>query len=406
MPRQNVLTLNAGSSSIKFALFSCSTAAQVEGILEGVIERVGESPFVRIKSSEGADLHHEVLPEGSTHEFCTTWLLGWLAVRNLRYDAVAHRVVHGGTRHTVPVRIDAQVLDSLEQLVALAPLHQPHNLAGIRAILKASPDIAQVACFDTAFHAAQPVAARRYALPLDFADRGVLAYGFHGLSYDYVSRHALVKERVRNVVLHLGSGSSACAMRNGESVASSMGFTALDGLVMGTRCGTLDPGVVLHLLREGRSLSEVEDVLYLKSGLKGLCGYADMRDVVRAMDAGAQVAAEAFVHFVQAAADHVTRLAGRMQGLDQLVFTAGIGENQPLVRQAICERLSWLGVSLDEEANNRTFEGVLSRQGSPVRVVVVPTNEERMLALHALDLLAPPTRCMKGVRVRCSQCVD
>ena len=314
-----------------------------------------------------------------------------------RLVGVGHRVVHGGTAFSAPVRVDRPTLAALQQLVSLAPLHQPHNLGPIDRLLTEQPALPQVACFDTAFHRTQPVVAEMFALPRQFYGEGIRRYGFHGLSYEFVATRlrdcAPQAFAGRTVVAHLGNGVSMCALHAGRSVASTMGFTALDGCPMGTRTGSLDPGVVLHLARErGMSLDAIEDLLYKRSGLLGLSGVShDMRALESSEAPGAALAIEYFVYRL---AREVGSLAVAMGGLDALVFTAGIGENSPRIRAAVCERLAWLGLTLDATAN--AGAQVAAGSGAAVRISAsdsrleawrVPTDEELVIARHTLDLL-------------------
>ena len=315
--------------------------------------------------------------------------LDWLRIP---VHCAGHRVVHGGDVFSAPTEINAAVLKKLEALVALAPLHQPHNLAGIRALQGVMPDIPQVACFDTAFHLRQPRVQQIYALPKEVTASGIRAYGFHGLSYEYIATQPELAAHARVVVAHLGNGASVCGMRDGESVASSMGFTALDGLPMGTRTGSLDPGVVLHLIRNGMSADEVETLLYKKSGLLGISGSSsDVRDLLHSSDPRA---AEAIDYFCEKAAQHIGRMTVALRGLDALVFTAGIGENAAPVRASICDRLAFLGLDLVAERNaddvgrKAPFERRISSDASRVAVYVIPTDEERVIARHAANLVA------------------
>jgi acetate kinase len=388
-----VLVLNAGSSSLKFQAFALD-AAGLGNELRGQIDGIGSDAKVNVRRGDGSVLLAEDLDEAAVPNanaalgWLAAWLDGQLAGRQVL--GVGHRVVHGGTRYAAPVRVDQEVLAALEALVPLAPLHQPPNLAPIRALLAARPDLPQVACFDTAFHRTQPIEAELFALPRHFYDEGVRRYGFHGLSYEYIARKlAEVAPDAavgRTVVAHLGSGVSMCAMHAGRSVATTMGFTALDGCPMGTRTGSLDPGVVLHLLRErGMSFDEVEALLYRQSGLLGLSGVSnDMRELQESPAPAAQLAVDYFVYRI---ARELGALASAMGGLDALVFTAGIGENSAEVRAAICHRAAWLGVDLDPEAN-AAGAARLSRTGSKVSAWRVPTNEELMIAEHTCRVLA------------------
>jgi len=388
-----ILTLNAGSSSLKFALFRRAG----DGLVlesKGGIEGIGVNPHLVIRDALGEILTERRWFSGAAgdHEDFLGGLLGWIDdhLDEKRLIGVGHRIVHGGATFAAPVLVEDSVLAALDLLCPLAPLHQPHHLAAIRAISAVRPSLPQVACFDTAFHHDQDPINTRFALPRALEARGVRRYGFHGLSYEYVSARLrdLAPETARGRVIaaHLGNGASLCGMIDGRSVDSSMGFTALDGLVMGTRCGTLDPGVVLYLLQQlGMSAAGIEDLLYRKSGLLGVSGISsDMRVLIASDD---PLAAEAIALFVHRVAREAGAVVGAMGGLDGVLFTAGIGENVPRVRRAICDRLAWLGVTLDEGLN-QAGEGLISAPDSRVAVWVIPTDEEAMIARHTDALLA------------------
>jgi acetate kinase len=386
---QSILVLNAGSSSLKFQVFSQS--AGLEPRLRGQIERIGSGPRFKAKDAQGQELAaRDLAPsEGRDHATCLAFLSAWLrekAAGKLSLSAVGHRVSHGGVEYKAPVRVDAAVLARLEQLIPLVPLHQPFNLAPIRRLLEVSPELPQVACFDTAFHTTQPELAKLFALPKDLYDSGVLRYGFHGLSYEYISRR--LREVApdiaggRVVAAHLGSGASMCALHAGKSVANTFGFSALEGLPMGTRSGSLDPGVVLFLARERRmTLEQIEDLLYKRSGLLGLSGISND---VRVLEAAHVPEAELALDFMAyRASRELGSLAAALSGLDGLVFTAGIGENSPDMRARICSRAAWLGIELDATANERGGPRISSSK-SRVPVWVIPTNEELMIAEHTV----------------------
>jgi acetate kinase len=394
MPGPSILVLNAGSSTLKFSVHEAATLARVAS---GQIDRGTRLEAIdaaRAPIAAAADFRRRSASE-------TDDLLDWLsgALPGLSVVAAGHRVVHGGAKFVRPVRVDASVLEAIEALTDLAPLHQPVNAAPIHALWRRDPALPQVACFDTAFHATQPAVSTRFALPRHLHDAGVRRYGFHGLSYEHVASRLpeLLGRRAGAgavVVAHLGSGASACAMREGRSVASTMGFTALDGLMMGTRCGALDPGAVLHLVeRLGGRIEAVSDLLYHRSGLLGVSTLsADMRVLRASPDPRARDAIELFC---ATAARAIGSLAVAIEGLDALVFTAGIGENDPATRAAICAPLAFLGVSLDARANDRARgEAPIHAPGSRVQVWVVPTDEERVIlrstARLALGLEAPP----------------
>jgi acetate kinase len=387
-----ILVLNAGSSSIKFSLFlehGESLQLQFGGQLEGLhIE-----PHYIAKDASGAILGERRWPSGEAlgHDGATAYLAGVLPEQlgEHRLAAVGHRVGHGGLDYTAPVRLTADVVATLSQLVPLAPLHQPHNLAPIRTLLANRPELPQVACFDTGFHRNQPAVAQAYALPPEITDRGVRRYGFHGLSYEYIAsalpRYDPTAAAGRTVVLHLGNGASMCALAGGKSVATTMGFTAIDGLPMGTRCGSLDPGVVLYLVDELKmDARAIENLLYKQSGLLGVSGVSsDMRDLLASAEPSAKFAVELFVYRI---GRELGSLAAALGGLDALVFTAGIGEHAALIRERICEHAAWLGVKLDPAAN-ADGNPRISTTDSRVSVWVIPTNEELMIATHTLRLL-------------------
>jgi acetate kinase len=389
-----ILVLNAGSSSIKFELFDVADGAPAAR-LSGQLEGIGAAPRLTARDAGGekrldrrwdgaADAPNN---HASGLETIIAWLDGELA--GARVIAVGHRVVHGGPELARPVLVDEAVMARLRALTPLAPLHQPHNLAGIEAAMDRFPGVPQVACFDTAFHRAHPWEADTFALPAEFYARGIRRYGFHGLSYEYIARQLAAEQPAlalgRVVVAHLGNGASLCAMRAGRSIDSTMGFTALDGLPMGTRCGQIDPGVLLHLIgTEGMSVEAVTKLLYGNSGLRGISGISqDVRDL-EASDR--PEAAQALSYFVWRVRREIGALAAVLDGLDALVFTAGIGENARALRARICEGLEFLGIELDP-ARNAANDGTLSRDGSPVAVLMRRTDEERMIAEHVLAVL-------------------
>jgi len=387
-----LLVLNSGSSSIKFALFSAER--EPARLLSGTISGLGTSPGFSAHDEDGRPLPAE-LPAGGatplTHETALARLLDWLASHGYgeRLLGAGHRVVHGGEHYAEPVRLDAVVLARLERLEPMAPLHQPHNLAAIRVLMKLQPTLSQVACFDTAFHSTLPANARHFALPRHITDGGVRRYGFHGLSYEHVARvlpsHIGERAEGRVAVAHLGNGASLCAMRGRKSIATTMGFTALDGLMMGTRSGAIDPGVLFYLMREkSMTAAEVEDLLYRRSGLLGVSGVSsDMRELLASSDPRAREAVELFCY---RAARELGSLAAALDGLDALVFTAGIGERAAPVRAMICEQSRWLGIELDPAAN-REHRAVISTPASRVTVCVIPTDEERVIARHTRNVL-------------------
>lgn len=383
----HVLTLNAGSSSIKFALFKAG--GDLEEVVRGQVEGLGAMP--RLSARAGAQvLADDALDPGraADHAAALGVILDLIAARfpGVRPVAIGHRIVHGGPDYCDPMLLDDAHIAALERLVPLAPLHQPHNLAGVAAARAAFPGALQVACFDTAFHRQHPWVADTYALPRRYYDEGIRRYGFHGLSYEFVSqelaRIAPHHAKGRCVITHLGNGASMCATMNGQSVASSMGFTALDGLPMGTRTGQLDPGVVLYLMAEKKmSAGEIETLLYKQSGLKGLSGLShDMRALEQAGTRESDQAIDYFVHRIRKELGGMTAL---LNGLDTLVFCGGIGENATRIRARVCQGFEWLGLELDE-TRNRDNARVVSSDRSRVRVFVVETNEELMIARHTV----------------------
>ena len=365
---ESILVLNAGSSSIKFSLFA-EHGGELQAQAHGQVEGLYTAAHFVAKDGSGKPLAEHRWPAGETlgHAGAMAHLLGWLPTAQApgaRLAAVGHRVVHGGTDFDAPVRVDAGVLHKLERYVPLAPLHQPHNLAPIRELLARAPQLPQVACFDTAMHRTNPPLAQMYALPPEFGDAGVRRYGFHGLSYEYIASVLPgidpVAARGRCVVLHLGNGASMCALQGGRSVASTMGFTTVDGLPMGTRCGAIDPGVILYLMDErGMDARAVEKLMYQQSGLLGVSGVSsDMRTLLASAEPRAALAIDLFVYRI---GRELGSLAAALGGLDAIVFTAGIGENRAEIRAAICANLEGLGIELDSALNASTRVGSCRR---------------------------------------------
>ncbi|MEM9781893.1 MAG: acetate/propionate family kinase [Pseudomonadota bacterium] len=387
-----ILTLNAGSSSIKFAVYE-NPGVEPRLTLAGQVERIGTEPRIVLRTEKG-EVITDGRPEGGAadHAAALTAILSAVddATRGGAIAAVGHRVVHGGPRYDRPVILDDAVIEELSAFSPFAPLHQPHNLAGVAAARAAFPGTPQVACFDTAFHRGHPWVNDVFALPRDFYDRGVRRYGFHGLSYDYISgrlaRLAPTLHAGRVVVAHLGNGASMCAMQGGRSVGSTMGFSALDGLPMGTRCGQLDPGVLLYLLQqEAMSVEAIVDLLYKRSGLLGLSGLSnDMRTLEAATT---REAAEAVDYFVFRIRRELGALAAVLGGLDAVVFTGGIGEHSATIRARVCEGMGWFGIELDRAAN-AAGETVISTSLGRVRVMVLPTDEEWVIARAAAAALS------------------
>lgn len=394
-----ILVINAGSSSVKFAAFSELSQALPTRLAHGAIDGIGDHPRLRVWGHDGNVIEDRAIilsaEPDCVHDDALKNLFDWLAghAGGRRLLAVGHRVVHGGASFDKPVRITPQVMTQLDQLVMLAPLHQPHNLAAIRAVNRQRPDVPQVACFDTAFHSAHAWVAQALALPQRISQLGVKRYGFHGLSYEYIASvlpdHLGPQADSRVVVAHLGSGASMCAMHARKSIDSTMGFTALDGLMMGTRCGSIDPGVVLHLIAQyGMTPQAVEHMLYHECGLLGVSGISGDMRVLQASDAAqARAAIDLYVHRIH---QEIGSLAASLGGLDALVFTAGIGEHSALIRERVCRAAAWLGVDFDAEANTRDAT-CISLPGSRVSAWVIPTNEELMIALHARSTLGPAT---------------
>lgn len=385
-----IAVLNAGSSSVKFALYD---AGSVQSLLfRGQVEGIGVSPHLHVTDPKGRNiLEQSWPPEGFDHRSATRVILEYsrALIGDATVRGVGHRIVHGGTEFAAPVRIDAAVRTALAKLCPLAPLHQPHNLAPIEAIADAAPHVAQVACFDTAFHRSQPSIAQLFGLPRKFTDEGVRRYGFHGLSYEFVADRlkqlapSLANGRI--IIAHLGNGASLCGLNEGRSVATTMGFTALDGLVMGTRCGSLDPGVLLYLMNEHKMRArDIEDLLYRKSGLAGVSGLSsDMRTLRASSEPGA---AEAIALFAYRIVREIGSLAAALGGLDGIVFTGGIGEHDSVLRSEVSAGCRWLGAELDE-ASNVDGRGMVSTRESGIAIWVVPTDEERMIARHTMALL-------------------
>jgi len=386
------LVLNAGSSSLKFCVYRRPEAASWGLEARGQIEGIGTSPRFTAKDGAGTTLATETLDATvrdvpAALDGLAAWLRG--RYRGARVLAVGHRVVHGGAKYAASVVVTSDVMADLKALVPLAPLHQPYNLAAIEAVAARLPGVPQVACFDTSFHRGQPVVAEMIPLPAEIRQKGVQRYGFHGLSYEYIASilpdvaPEIADGRV--IVAHLGSGASLCALKRRRSVDSTLGFTALDGLCMGTRPGSVDPGVILYLFQTlGLSAKEVETMLYKKSGLLAISGISnDMRDLIGSAEPSAVLAVDYFVYRV---AREIGALAAVLGGIDGLVFTAGIGENSAAIRERICRASAWLGIDLDPDANERKGTRI-SRSASRVSAWVVPTNEELMIARHTAVLL-------------------
>lgn len=396
-----ILVLNAGSSSLKFMLFVVEGDGGLRQRLSGNAEELTGAARFRAAGPDGASLGEHVWDAPPGHAGALAYLLDWLKgeMGAARLAGVGHRVVHGGLDYAAPIRVNPTILARLRGLIPLAPLHQPHNLLPIAQMLETRPDLPQVACFDTAFHRTAPEVAQAFALPEEITARGVRRYGFHGLSYEYIA--SILPEvdpaaaAGRTIVLHLGNGASMCALRAGKSQATTMGFTALDGLPMGTRCGAIDPGVVIYLEQAlGMSAQAVEDLLYKKSGMLGVSGVSsDMREILASDAPRAAFALELYAYRI---GRELGSLAAALGGLDAVVFTAGVGENAPRIRAAAAAHAAWLGLELDPEANaagrssdRGSDRGArrISAAGSRVAAWVAPTNEELMIARHALRVI-------------------
>lgn len=389
-----ILTLNAGSSSVKFSLFPAQRRpARNDLLCEGACNGVGHRIQFSAKDRRGASLISENLEKAVTHQDALAAILRWLQTRFPDYSlsAAGHRIVHGGNLYSSPVVIDDVVVTELRRLIPLAPLHQPHPIAAIEALSKLHPGLPQVGCFDTAFHHTQPAVASTFALPRRLTEEGIRRYGFHGLSYEYIA--SVLPEVIgskeaqgRIVVAHLGSGASLCALKARRSIATTMGLTALDGLPMSRRCGALDPGVILYLLSgKGLSADAISDLLYQSSGWLGVSGLSDDMKVL--LESDRPQAADAVELFVYRFSRELGSLAAALGGLDALVFTAGIGEHAAEIRRRVCQQAAWLGLELDEAANAAKGPRITT-EASKVSAWVIPTDEELMIARHTWRLIA------------------
>jgi acetate kinase len=389
--REPILVINAGSSSIKFSVFETTAERGLLAGAHGQVEGIGTSPHLDVADVQGKKLANEAVGAGD-HEAAIAAIHEWFAAHvgsEAGFSGIGHRIVHGGLVYSEPVLIDDRILSDLAALIPLAPLHQPHNIAAIRAVAAVAPKVPQVACFDTAFHRSQPTIAQEFALPRELTAKGVRRYGFHGLSYEYiVSALPDVAPECVNakiVVAHLGNGASMCAIDNGSSVATTMGFTAVDGLPMGTRTGTLDPGVILYLLQNERmDAKAIEQLIYQRSGLLGVSGISsDMRTLLASRAPAAKEAVDLFVYRI---GRELGSLAAALGGLNGLIFTGGIGEHAAEIRARVCEDSRWLGIILDEGANAKDGPRI-SNPKSLVSVWVVPTDENMMIGRHTRALL-------------------
>lgn len=388
-----VLVINAGSSSIKFALFNALNQSIGERLYHGLLEGIGVNPKLKIKNGEDATLADIELAVTAKHADGLMALLDWLNTNTQGIDiiGIGHRVLHGGKLYSTSQKITPEVMAYLEALIPLGPLHQPHNLNPIRVLTQLKPTVPQIAVFDTAYHRTQPEVAERFAIPKELHDEGVKRYGFHGISYAYIAEQLpeVLGEKAngRVVVCHLGNGASLCAIKERKSIATTMGFTPLDGLMMGTRCGLIDGGVIFYLLQQkGMSVDEVNKTLNHKSGLLGVSGISsDIRDLEASNSPDATEALELFVY---RAVREIGSMVAALGGLDAIIFTAGIGENAIKIRAAICEKLTWLGLDIDLDANNCRGKRIkFSTADSKIEAWVVPTNEEVMIAEDVLSIL-------------------
>ncbi len=390
-----IAVVNAGSSSLKFSLF-IEKKQGLELWLHGQVGGLYTHPrFEVFKKGNLTDSKTWPESEHFGHKEAIEFLFDWAAHGPLhtrhRAVAVGHRVVHGGMDFTEPVKVDEEVMGKLEKLIPLAPLHQPYNLAAIQAISEHRPDLLQAACFDTSFHRTMPAIAGEFALPREYSEKGVKRYGFHGLSYEYIStvlpRFDAGAARGRTIVAHLGNGASMCAMQGCKSIASTMGFSAVEGLPMGTRCGSIDPGVLIYLMdNHGLDARALDQLIYKKSGLLGVSGISsDMHELLSSPDPRASEAVDLFVYRI---VREMGSMAAALGGLDAIVFTGGIGEHAAEIRSRVCNDSGWLGIVLDEEANNKGGSRI-SRTGSPVSAWVIPTDEELMIARHTFSLMDP-----------------
>jgi acetate kinase len=386
-----ILVVNAGSSSIKFAIYPAESGQGGKAALfHGALDGIGHAAHLKVRDSKGKAVADLTLANPSDHEAALSALLKWIEAHSggLELAAVGHRVVHGGGEFGGPVRITPQVMQELAKFSPLAPLHQPHNLGGIAAFSKLHPALPQVACFDTSFHMTQPVVATTFALPRALTEKGVRRYGFHGISYEYIAGilpdHLGARADGKVIVAHLGNGASMCAMDKRRSVATTMGFSALDGLMMGTRSGAIDPGVLLYLLQQGMSHEALNNLLYKESGLLGVSGISeDMRDLLASADPRAAEAIELFVYRI---VRELGSLVAALGGLDALVFTAGIGEHAAEIRARVCRDVACFGVTLDEAANTKGGPRI-SGEGSAVSAWALPTDEEWIIARHTRALM-------------------
>lgn len=389
---EHFLVINAGSSSVKLSVFEAQENNLVRVINARAVRLFHEDAEITIYDENKkvlAEKHlADITIDSPNHKISIEFFLGWLSQQqNINLVAVGHRVVHGGPKYAKPVVISDEVNKDLNSYQPLAPLHQQHNMASVSAIKELYPNLLQIACFDTAFHQTMPEVAKRFALPDKYYDEGVRRYGFHGLSYEFIVECISNQRNIDNkkiIISHLGNGASMCAVANGKSIATTMSFTPLDGLVMGTRCGDLDPGVVLHLMTHySLSVEEIYSLLYKKSGLLGVSN--DTNNMRKLVKSNAQNSVKAVGLFCYQANRHIGTLVAELGGLDQLIFTAGIGENSSIIREKICWLAKWLGLELDSQANQEN-RSTISKQNSSVEISVIPTNEALMIAKHAMKI--------------------
>jgi len=387
-----ILVFNAGSSSLKFAVYHRAPDNALKLVCRGLVELVGTEEHFNAADASGNHLVDERWTPKDQHfqpvlEHVLSWIEDWLG--DVPLAAVGHRVVHGGPHYFDPERVTPDLLEALNKLIPLAPLHELHDLSSIRILMDIRKDLPQVVCFDTGFHRTMPMVATRYGLPRELYDDGIRHYGFHGLSYAFIAQRlreiAPEVAQKRVIAAHLGNGASLCAMKNSASIDTTMGFSVLDGLLMGTRCGSLDPGVILYLLRQGKSAEVIEDMLYRKSGLLGVSGglASDMRTLLASGDPRAKEAVDLFVYRI---IREIGALVSALGGLDSLVFTGGIGEHAPQIRERVCAGLRWLGVDIDSVANDKN-EPLISETTSRLPVRIIPTDEEWMIATYTLAKL-------------------
>lgn len=389
MDKQHLIVINSGSSSIKFALYELNTLRNK--ILYGAVENISLAPILKLYDHSGQVIKEEHFAKDCDYSFFFELLLSSLKTHSDSYNIVAagHRVVHGGNEFHKPILISPAIIEQLKQFSAFAPLHQPYNLAAIEAIAQHAPTLPQIACFDTAFHQTHPPVADAFALPRALSHKGIKRYGFHGLSYEFIMHRletlGISKRLDRLIIAHLGNGASMCAVKNGKAIDSTMGFTALDGLMMGTRCGSIDPGVLLYLLEfKNMSPKEVEHLLYKQSGLLGVSGISSsIKELLETKSKNAQEALDLFVYRIR---KELGALSAVLGGLDMLVFTGGIGEHAWQIREAVCAHNEWLGIDIDKELN-KTNQAKMSTQKSVVELYTIPTDEEWIIASHCQQLL-------------------